>query len=582
LALPRAVPCTTKETTMKQETHPTLSYARGATEPPLIERTIGQTLADAAARWPDREALVVPYQNVRWTWAQLLQHADEVAAGLLAMGMAPGDRVGIWAPNCSEWVLAQFATARIGAVLVNINPAYRRAELEYALNKVECKALVMAPALKTSNYLDIVNSLAPELAGSAPGQLKAAALPHLRWVVRLGTDATPGMLNFASLAERGRAAGTAQVAAINERLHCDEPINIQFTSGTTGFPKGATLTHRNILNNGFFVGEAIRLTEQDRLCIPVPLYHCFGMVMGNLGCLTHGAAMVYSSEVFDPLAVLQTVAAERCTALYGVPTMFIAQLDHARFAEFDLSSLRTGIMAGSPCPIEVMKRVQSQMHLSEMTIAYGMTETSPVSTQSAVDDPLERRVSTVGRVQPHLEIQIVDTEGRPVPHGATGEFCTRGYSVMKGYWNDEAKTREAIDAQGWMHTGDLATMDAEGYVNIVGRLKDMVIRGGENVYPREIEEFLYRHPAVQDVQVVGVPDAKYGEELAACIVLKPGQSASEDEIREFCRGQIAHYKVPRYIRFVQAFPMTITGKVQKFMMRKQLAEELGLSEQKTA
>jgi fatty-acyl-CoA synthase len=415
--------------------------------------------------------------------------------------------------------------------------------------------------------------------------LQAAVLPHLRAVIRLGDAKTAGMLNFAELAERGRArgdAGRAEIAAIGERLHCDEAINIQFTSGTTGFPKGATLTHRNILNNGFFVGAAIRLAAHDRLCIPVPLYHCFGMVMGNLACLAHGATMVYPSEAFDPLAVLQAVAAERCTALYGVPTMFIAELDHPRFAEFDLSSLRTGIMAGSPCPVEVMKRVQSQMHLGEMTIAYGMTETSPVSTQSAVDDPLQRRVSTVGRVLPHLEIQIVGEDGRPVARGVTGEFCTRGYSVMKGYWNDPQKTREAIDAEGWMHTGDLATMDDEGYVNIVGRLKDMVIRGGENVYPREIEEFLYRHPKVQDVQVVGVPDTKYGEELCACIVLKAGHSAAEDEIREFCKGQIAHYKIPRYVRFVSAFPMTITGKVQKFVMRQQLAEELGLIEQKTA
>jgi fatty-acyl-CoA synthase len=390
------------------------------------------------------------------------------------------------------------------------------------------------------------------------------------------------MLNFSELPARAGAGDAARVQAIGATLKPDDAINIQFTSGTTGFPKGATLTHRNILNNGFFVGEACRLTEADRLCIPVPLYHCFGMVMGNLGCLTHGATMVYPGEAFDPLAVLQAVQAEQCTALYGVPTMFIAELDHPRFAEFDLASLRTGIMAGSPCPVEVMKRVQSQMNMREVTIAYGMTETSPVSTQSAVDDPLDRRVSTVGRVQPHLEIRIVDGEGRTVPRGETGEFCTRGYSVMKGYWNDEAKTREAVDAEGWMHTGDLATMDAEGYVNIVGRLKDMVIRGGENVYPREIEEFLYRHPKVQDVQVVGVPDAKYGEEICAWVRLREGQQASEDEIREFCRGQIAHYKIPRYIRFVDAFPMTITGKIQKFVMRQQMIEDLKLAVQKTA
>jgi len=561
---------------------PSLSHARGASTPPLQECTIGQALDATVARHGPREALVVPHQNVRWTWQQLAERADAVAAGLLAMGLQPGDRVGIWAPNCAEWVLTQFGTARAGLVLVNVNPAYRRSELDYALNKVGCKALILAPALKTSDYLAIVNDLAPELAASTPGQLQAAALPQLRWVIRLGEAATPGMLNFNALPGLATPESRAQLAALGPTLQATDPINIQFTSGTTGHPKGATLTHRNILNNGFFVGEAIRLTEHDRLCIPVPLYHCFGMVMGNLGCLTHGATMVYPAEAFDPLAVLQTVQAERCTALYGVPTMFIAQLDHPRFAEFDLHSLRTGIMAGSPCPIEVMKRVQAQMHMHQVTIAYGMTETSPVSTQSAVDDPLDKRVSTVGRVQPHLEVQIVDEQGQLVAFGTTGELCTRGYSVMLGYWGDEARTREAVDADGWMHTGDLATMDAEGYVNIVGRLKDMVIRGGENVYPREIEEFLYRHPAVQDVQVVGVPDAKYGEELCAWIILRSGASATADDIRDFCRGQIAHYKIPRHIRFVDAFPMTITGKVQKFVMRQASIAELGLAEIKTA
>ena len=559
-----------------------LSHARGTTTPPLQDCTIGQALDATVARHGDREALVVPHQGVRWTWRQLAQQADAVAAGLLAMGLQPGDRVGIWAPNCAEWVLTQLATARAGLVLVNVNPAYRRSELEYALNKVGCTALVLAPALKTSDYLAIVHDLAPELAASTPGQLQAAALPALRWVVRLGEAATPGMLNFNAIAGLATAASRARLAEIGPTLRATDAINIQFTSGTTGHPKGATLTHRNILNNGFFVGEAIRLTEHDRLCIPVPLYHCFGMVMGNLGCLTHGATMVYPAEAFDPLAVLQTVQDERCTALYGVPTMFIAELDHPRFAEFDIRSLRTGIMAGSPCPIEVMKRVQAQMHMTEVTIAYGMTETSPVSTQSATDDPLDKRVSTVGRVQPHLEVKIADEQGRPVPVGVTGELCTRGYSVMQGYWGDPGKTAEAVDAEGWMHTGDLATMDAEGYVNIVGRLKDMVIRGGENVYPREIEEFLYRHPAVQDVQVVGVPDVKYGEELCAWIKLRDGASATPDEIRDFCRGQIAHYKIPRHIRFVDGFPMTITGKIQKFVMRQESIAELGLSEIKTA
>ncbi|MFM2067985.1 MAG: hypothetical protein RLZZ584_2894 [Pseudomonadota bacterium] len=560
-----------------------VSHAVGVTSPPLLEHTIGRALDLTVAAHGEREAIVVPHQGVRWTWRELAERADGVAAGLLALGLAPGDRVGIWAPNCVEWLLTQLATARAGLVLVNINPAYRRAELEYALNKVGCKALVLAPALKTSNYLEIIGDLAPELAASPFGQLRARALPELRWVIRLGEDTSDGMLNFSELAGRATEASRARLAGLGECLNADDPINIQFTSGTTGHPKGATLTHRNILNNGYFVGAAIRLTPADRLCIPVPLYHCFGMVMGNLGCLTHGSTMVYPAEAFDPLAVLQVVQAERCTALYGVPTMFIAELDHPRFAEFDLASLRTGIMAGSPCPVEVMKRVQAQMHMTEVTIAYGMTETSPVSTQSSVDDPLERRVSTVGRVQPHLEVRIVDAEGRPVPFGSTGELCTRGYSVMQGYWNDAARTAEAVDGEGWMHTGDLATMDAEGYVNIVGRLKDMVIRGGENVYPREIEEFLYRHPAVLDVQVVGVPDPKYGEEICAWIRLRPGAEATTDEdIRSFCRGQIAHYKVPRHIRFVEAFPMTITGKVQKYLMRQQSIAELGLAEQKTA
>ncbi|MDP3163872.1 MAG: AMP-binding protein, partial [Hydrogenophaga sp.] len=547
---------------MSAEPMPDLAYARGATKPALLEFTIGQALAQTAERFGAREALVVPHQGVRWTWSELLHRTDALAAGLLALGLQPGDRVGIWAPNCAEWTLMQFATARAGLILVNINPAYRASELAYALNKVACTALVLAPALKTSNYIDILRSLAPELDSSAPGELVAEQLPHLRWVVRLGDEHTPGMLNFNDVPVWAGPEHVGQLASIGPTLSPTDPINIQFTSGTTGFPKGATLTHRNILNNGFFVGEAIRLTPEDRLCIPVPLYHCFGMVMGNLACLTHGCTMVYPSEAFDPAAVLQTVQAERCTSLYGVPTMFIAVLDHPQFAATDLGSLRTGIMAGSPCPIEVMKRVASTMNMREVTIAYGMTETSPVSTQCATDDPVERRVSTVGQVLPHIEIKIVDTEGRAVPRGETGEFCTRGYSVMKGYWNDEAKTREAVDEAGWMHTGDLATMDEQGYVNIVGRLKDMIIRGGENVYPREIEEFLYRHPKVQDVQVIGVPDPRFGEAVCAWIKLHAGQTATDEEIRTFCQGQIAHYKIPRYIEFVPEFPMTITGKIQ--------------------
>jgi fatty-acyl-CoA synthase len=550
---------------------PQISYDHGVSDKKLIGETIGSFFDRMVDKYRDREALVVKHQNIRWTWGELGRRVDDLAAGLTTLGLERGDRVGIWAPNNAEWTLTQFATAKAGLVLVNVNPAYRRAELEYAMNKVECKTLVMAPQLKTSSYLEIVDDL-----------VKDNKLPHLKHIVRLGKDKTPGMLNFDDVATAGGNAERVKLAELGPKLQFDDAINIQFTSGTTGFPKGATLSHHNILNNGYFVAEGLKLTENDRLCIPVPLYHCFGMVMGNLGCLTHGATMVYPSEAFDPLATLQAIAEERCTALYGVPTMFIAQLDHPEFATFDLKSLRTGIMAGSPCPIEVMKRVQSQMNMSEVTIAYGMTETSPVSTQCATDDPVERRVSTVGQVLPHIEIKIVDADGKAVPHGETGEFCTRGYSVMKGYWNDAEKTAEAIDDGGWMHTGDLATMDAEGYVNIVGRLKDMVIRGGENVYPREIEEFLYRHPKVQDVQVIGVPDPRYGEEICAWIKLRDGQSATPEEIRDFCKGQIAHYKIPRYIEFVGEFPMTITGKIQKFVMREQTIQKMGLKEQKTA
>ena len=548
-----------------------ISYDHGVSTQKLIGETIGNFFDRTVERYRDREALVVKHQNVRWSWGELARKVDDLAAGLVALGLERGDRIGIWAPNVYEWTLTQFATAKAGLVLVNVNPAYRRAELEYAMNKVECKALILAPALKTSNYLEIVADLT-----------KGKKLPHLKHIARLGTEKTPGMLNFDDLMKAGGNKERDTLADLAGKLQFDDAINIQFTSGTTAFPKGATLSHHNILNNGYFVGEGLKLKPDDRLCIPVPLYHCFGMVMGNLGCLTHGSTMVYPAEVFDPLATLKAVAEERCTALYGVPTMFIAQLDHPEFAKFNLKSLRTGIMAGSPCPIEVMKRVQSQMNMSEVTIAYGMTETSPVSTQCATDDPLEKRVSTVGQVLPHIEIKIVDPAGKAVPRGETGEFCTRGYSVMKGYWNDTDKTQEAIDEAGWMHTGDLATMDRDGYVNIVGRLKDMVIRGGENVYPREIEEFLYRHPKVQDVQVIGVPDQKYGEEICAWIKLREGQSATPEEIREFCKGQIAHYKIPRYIEFVDSFPMTITGKIQKFVMREHTIKKMGLKEQKTA
>ncbi len=563
-----------------------LSLACGATDVPLIEQTLGDFLDAMVERQPGHEALVSAHQKLRYTYRELQTEANRLASALLQLGLAPGDRVGIWSHNNAQWLLMQLATAKVGLILVNINPAYRVAELEYALNKVGCKALVTMARFKTSNYLGMLRELAPEWAHAQPGRLESARLPHLRTVAWIdvpgqGTD-EPGLMRFSALLASGNP-DDPRLAEAARTLKATDPINIQFTSGTTGFPKGATLTHRNILNNGFFIGEAMKLTPADRLCIPVPLYHCFGMVLGNLACLTHGATIVYPSDGFDPLTVLQTVQDERCTGLHGVPTMFIAELDHPRFKEFDLSTLRTGIMAGSPCPIEVMKRVVGEMHLSEITIAYGMTETSPVSCQSSTDTPLEKRVATVGLVQPHLEVKIIDPEsGETVAPGVSGELCTRGYSVMHGYWDDEARTAEAIDAKGWMHTGDLATMDEQGYVNIVGRIKDMVIRGGENIYPREIEEFLYRHPKVQDVQVVGVPDPKYGEELCAWIIVRPGESLSEDEVRGFCKGQIAHYKVPRYIRFVPEFPMTVTGKIQKFKIRDAMKEQLGLEEQKTA
>jgi fatty-acyl-CoA synthase len=558
------------------------SYVDGASDQPLIGKTIGQFFDEACAKWPSRPALVVRHQKVRFTYGELRQAVVKLAAGLLTLGLVPGDRIGIWSPNNSEWVLTQFATAKAGLVLVNINPAYRIAELEYALAKVGCKALILAERFKTSDYIGMLRELAPELREAQPGKLAAARLPSLRSVVLLGEAWHPGTFRFSEIMTRGGPEEAERIAALGPQLQFDEPINIQFTSGTTGFPKGATLSHHNILNNGFFIGEAMRLTAEDRLCIPVPLYHCFGMVLGNLAALTHGACMVFPGEGFDPLATLQAVAEERCTALHGVPTMFIAQLDHPEFGKFDLSSLRTGIMAGSPCPIEVMKRAVAKMNLREITIAYGMTETSPVSFQSSTTDPLERRVSTVGRIQPHIEVKVVDREGRIVPTGTPGELLTRGYSVMLGYWDDEARTREAIDAARWMHTGDLATIDAEGYCNIVGRIKDMVIRGGENIYPREVEEFLYTHPRILDVQVFGVPDAKYGEQLCAWIRVQAGQQLNEDEVRAFCAGQIAHYKIPQHIRFVDTFPMTVTGKVQKFIMRRTMIEELGLAEATTA
>jgi fatty-acyl-CoA synthase len=560
----------------------TQSYVHGASGAPLIGETIGAVLERVAAGAPDRPALVARHQGVRWSYAELNRRADDLAAGLQALGLQPGERIGVWSHNNSEWVLTQFATAKAGLILVNVNPAYRSHEAEYALTKVGCKALILAPGFKSNDYFASLRALAPEIDASAPGALSAAGLPQLEIVIRLGAEKTAGMLNFADVAAPASSAQLSELAALGKRLQFDDPINIQFTSGTTGAPKGATLTHHNIVNNGYFIGEAMRLTPADRLCIPVPYYHCFGMVLGNLACVTHGACMVSPAEGFDPLATLETVEAERCTGLHGVPTMFIAMLEHPEFARFDLKSLRTGIMAGSPCPVEVMRRVVEQMHMSEVTIAYGMTETSPVSFQSAHDDLLDRRVSTVGRVQPHIEVKIVDNQGRIVPPGITGELLTRGYSVMRGYWGDPAGTTAAIDAARFMHTGDLATIDAEGYCNIVGRLKDMVIRGGENVYPREVEEFLYSHPAIADVQVFGVPDPRYGEELCAWVKLREGAALSEAEVIAFCRASIAHYKAPKYVRFVQEFPMTVTGKVQKFQMRQTMIDALGLKIEKTA
>ncbi|MEH3118822.1 MAG: AMP-binding protein [Methylorubrum populi] len=558
------------------------SYVHGASGVPLLSDTIGRRLDQTAARWPDRPALIAGAQGVRWTWRDLSERVESFAAGLLALGLAKGDRIGIWSLNCAEWVVTQLAAAKTGLILVSINPAYRLSELEFALNVVGCRALVTATAFKNSDFIGMIMTLAPELADAVPGALSAERLPHLRSVIQIGESLVPGAVSFGAVCERGGAAERAAIREIAAGLQFDDPINIQFTSGTTGQPKGVTLTHHNILNNGYFVGRAMQLTPEDRICIPVPLYHCFGMVMGNLACVAHGCAMVYPGEGFDPLATLRTIEEERCTALYGVPTMFIAELDHPAFARFDLGSLRTGIMAGAPCPIEVMRRVQHSMNMRDITIAYGMTETSPVSFQSAVDDPLERRVTTVGRVQAHIEVKIVDSDGLIVPRGQPGELCTRGYSVMMGYWGDAEKTAEILDAAGWMHTGDIAVLDEEGYGKIVGRIKDMVIRGGENLYPREIEEYLFRHQAIQDVQVFGVADAKYGEELCAWIRLREGASMTEDDVRTFCRGQIAHQKIPRYIEFVDAFPMTATGKIQKFVMRAAVEERLNLHHVETA
>ncbi len=553
-----------------------VSYVHGASDVPLMGLTVGGLLEQTARGYPQADALISRHQGRRYTYAELDAAVDEAARALLALGVQTGDRVGIWAPNCAEWVVIQFATAKIGAILVNINPAYRSHELAYVLEQSGIALLVSAPRFRQHDYRETLAGLVPELAREpATMALHAARLPELRQVVCLGDEPGAGMMSWDDLLGLG---ASVSVGALRERaatLQFDDPINIQYTSGTTGFPKGATLSHHNIVNNGFFIGEFEQLTERDRVCIPVPLYHCFGMVLGNLACVTHGAAMIYPDASFDPLATLQTVQDEACTALYGVPTMFIAELEHPEFGRFDLASLRTGIMAGSPCPVEVMRRVRTTMHMPEVTICYGMTETSPVSFQTRPDDDEEKRVSTVGAIHPHVEAKIVDpATGYVTPRGTAGELLTRGYPVMLGYWNNPAATAAAIDAARWMHTGDLAVMRPDGYVNIVGRIKDMIIRGGENVYPREIEEFLYGHPKVADVQVIGVPDAKYGEEICAWVKLKEGESAGEDEIRAYCRGKIATYKVPRYVKFVDAFPMTVTGKVQKYLMRDAMREEM--------
>jgi fatty-acyl-CoA synthase len=535
----------------------TLSYSSGTSDAPLLGETIDENMRRAVATFGDREALVDAATARRLTYAELDAAVDEIARGLMARNVKRGDRVGIWAPNCVEWFLVQYATARIGAILVNINPAYRTHELDYVLRQAGVAMLISAVSFKTSEYRQMIDEVRSDL-------------PALTDVIYIGDPTWHALVSDAG------SVTTEQVASRSAELSFDDPINIQYTSGTTGFPKGATLSHHNILNNGYFVGEICGYTEEDRICVPVPFYHCFGMVMGNLASTSHGACVVIPAPGFDPVATLAAVAAEKCTSLYGVPTMFIAELGSAGFGEHDLSSLRTGIMAGSPCPVEVMKRVVNEMHMPEVTICYGMTETSPVSTQTRRDDPLDRRVSTVGTVMPHLEVQVVDpVSDLPVPLGATGELCTRGYSVMSGYWDEPEKTADVL-RNGWMHTGDLATMDDEGYVNIVGRIKDMVIRGGENVYPREIEEFLYTHPDIVDAQVIGVPDERYGEELMAWVRLKEGASLTAEELREFSSGKLAHYKIPRYVHVVDEFPMTVTGKIRKVQMREEAVELLGL------
>ncbi len=559
------------------------SYASGSSDKPLLGLSIPQQFDETVARFPDREAVVSVHQNIRLTYAQLAQQVEQLAKGLLAIGLAQGDRIGIWSPNCVEWLIVQYASAKVGAILVTINPAYRTHELAYVLKQSGCKALILQNQFKTSDYEAMTLELCPELKTCKPGELTSTAFPQLQSVISTSTSNQAGIYSWQEVRNLATNTSDEVLASAQKNQDMDDAINIQYTSGTTGFPKGATLSHHNILNNGYFVASIMNFSEQDRLVVPVPLYHCFGMVMANLGCLTHGACLVYPSEGFEPEAVLQAVAAEKATALYGVPTMFIAELALDNFADFDLSTLRTGIMAGAPCPVETMKQVQKLMHMTEVEIAYGMTETSPVSFQTRIGTPLDKQVSTVGQVHPHVEVKIIDPDtGTTCPVGEMGELCTRGYSVMLGYWENPEATNSAIDKTHWMHTGDLAVMDDEGYVNIVGRIKDMIVRGGENVYPREIEEYLMTHPDVETVQVTGVPDEKFGEEIIAWVALKTEGSLTEQAIKDYCKGQIAHYKIPRYIKFTHEFPMTVTGKVQKFKMREVSIEELGLKELETA
>ncbi|TNE58925.1 MAG: AMP-binding protein [Alphaproteobacteria bacterium] len=559
-----------------------LSYVSGVSAQPLIYQTISDALTSASETYPDRQAVVSCHEGVSLTYQQLDEQATKLAAGLITLGVKKGDRVGIWSPNNVGWIIVQYATAKIGAILVTINPAYRTSEVLYVLNNVQCSVVILADQFKTSNYIEMMRELAPEIGSQGDGVLSSHNLPHLKHIIAISETKHDGVRRLSDVSELGGANEFQEIERLQAELQPEDVINIQFTSGTTGSPKGASLTHHNILNNGYFVGEGIKLTHEDRICVPVPLYHCFGMVMGNLAAVSHGACVVYPADAFTPDATLAAIAQEKCTALYGVPTMFIAMLESEKFKDTDFSSLRTGIMAGAPCPIETMKKVISDMNMPEVTICYGMTETSPVSFQSAVDDPLEKRVSTLGRVHPHLEVKIVDDDGKVVPRGESGELCTRGYSVMKGYWGDPERTADVLDQQNWMHTGDLAVLDEDGYANIVGRKKDMIIRGGENIYPREIEDFLFTHPEVSEAAVFGVPDATYGEIVVAWIRGVDGKAPNPEEIREYCKGKIAHYKVPAMIQTVDEFPMTVTGKIQKFLMREAVVEQMNLKEIKTA